>query len=292
MQRYIEEYVEYLKKVKKLSDNSCNAYRGDLRDFFTELNIENPVEATNTDIVAFTLKLKKDGRSPSTVNRKVASLKSFYRYLFKNGIMDNNPADNLKSPKIERKKIEYLTISEVEKILDIPDDSVKGKRDRSILEIMYATGIKASEVTDADVSDLNLRMGFITCRGEHGKARIVPIGRPARQALEEYIYDARQTILKNKDEQDALFLNLSGERMTRQGLWKILKEYAEKADIEKKITPQILRNSFAAHMIQNGADLKSLQELMGYEDITATQIYLTVSKNRIKEVYDNAHPRA
>ena len=161
MQRYIEEYVEYLKKVKKLSDNSCNAYRGDLRDFFTELNIENPVEATNTDIVAFTLKLKKDGRSPSTVNRKVASLKSFYRYLFKNGIMDNNPADNLKSPKIERKKIEYLTISEVEKILEIPDDSVKGKRDRSILEIMYATGIKASEVTDADVSDLNLRMGFI-----------------------------------------------------------------------------------------------------------------------------------
>ncbi len=292
MQRYIEEYVEYLKKVKKLSDNSCNAYRGDLRDFFTELNIENPVEATNTDIVAFTLKLKKDGRSPSTVNRKVASLKSFYRYLFKNGIMDNNPADNLKSPKIERKKIEYLTISEVEKILEIPDDSVKGKRDRSILEIMYATGIKASEVTDADVSDLNLRMGFITCRGEHGKARIVPIGRPARQALEEYIYDARQTILKNKDEQDALFLNLSGERMTRQGLWKILKEYVEKADIEKKITPQILRNSFAAHMIQNGADLKSLQELMGYEDITATQIYLTVSKNRIKEVYDNAHPRA
>lgn len=292
MQRYIEEYVEYLKKVKKLSDNSCNAYRGDLRDFFTELNIENPVEATNTDIVAFTLKLKKDGRSPSTVNRKVASLKSFYRYLFKNGIMDNNPADNLKSPKIERKKIEYLTISEVEKILEIPDDSVKGKRDRSILEIMYATGIKASEVTDADVSDLNLRMGFITCRGEHGKARIVPIGRPARQALEEYIYDARQTILKNKDEQDALFLNLSGERMTRQGLWKILKEYAEKADIEKKITPQILRNSFAAHMIRNGADLKSLQELMGYEDITATQIYLTVSKNRIKEVYDNAHPRA
>ena len=292
MQRYIEEYVEYLKKVKKLSDNSCNAYRGDLRDFFTELNIENPVEATNTDIVAFTLKLKKDGRSPSTVNRKVASLKSFYRYLFKNGIMDNNPADNLKSPKIERKKIEYLTISEVEKILEIPDDSVKGKRDRSILEIMYATGIKASEVTDADVSDLNLRMGFITCRGEHGKARIVPIGRPARQALEEYIYDARQTILKNKDEQDALFLNLSGERMTRQGLWEILKEYAEKADIEKKITPQILRNSFAAHMIQNGADLKSLQELMGYEDITATQIYLTVSKNRIKEVYDNAHPRA
>ncbi len=292
MQRYIEEYVEYLKKVKKLSDNSCNAYRGDLRDFFTELNIENPVEATNTDIVAFTLKLKKDGRSPSTVNRKVASLKSFYRYLFKNGIMDNNPADNLKSPKIERKKIEYLTISEVEKILEIPDDSVKGKRDRSILEIMYATGIKASEVTDADVSDLNLRMGFITCRGEHGKARIVPIGRPARQALEEYIYDARQAILKNKDEQDALFLNLSGERMTRQGLWKILKEYAEKADIEKKITPQILRNSFAAHMIQNGADLKSLQELMGYEDITATQIYLTVSKNRIKEVYDNAHPRA
>lgn len=292
MKDYIDDYIKFLKKTKKLSQNSCNAYRGDLVEFFKETGIKDPRETTNSDVVAFTLKLKKEGRSPSTLNRKVSSLKSYYGYLYKQGFITLNPTENLKSPKIERKKVEYLTISEVESILELPDESAKGRRDRGILELMYATGVKASEVIEADVSDINLRMGFITCKGEHGKARIVPIGRPAREALEIYLYDTREEILKDNKDEQALFLNLFGERMTRQGLWKILKEYAEKANIQKKITPQILRNSFAAHMIQNGADLKSLQELMGHEDIAATQIYLTVSKNRIKEVYDNSHPRA
>ncbi len=295
MEHYLKEYIKYLKTQKKLSDNSCSAYQSDINEFMKHnAALSDVADITNSDVVGFTLKLKKDGKSPSTVNRKVASIKSFFGYLYQKGIIASNPAENLKSPKIERKEIEYLSIEEMEQILSAPDDSIKGKRDLAILELMYATGIKASEVIEADVSDLNLRMGFVTCRGEHGKARIVPIGRPARAALEDYVFGVRETILegKNKEGDNPLFLNLQGDRMTRQGLWKILKEYAKKAKIDKSITPQIIRNSFAAHMIQNGADLKSLQELMGHEDIAATQIYLSVSKGRIKEVYDHAHPRS
>jgi integrase/recombinase XerD len=180
----------------------------------------------------------------------------------------------------------------VDRLLAIPEDTLIGKRDRGILELLYATGIRVSELIEANVEDLNLRMGFITCAGEQSKARIIPIGRPARVALEEYIYDARPAIVKEKIDETALFVNYYGERITRQGLWKVLKEYGRKAGLEGKLTPNVLRNSFAVHMIQNGADLKSLQELLGHEDISATQIYLSVTKNRIKDVYDRTHPRA
>ena len=165
-------------------------------------------------------------------------------------------------------------------------------RDRAILEVLYATGIRVIELIDANVEDINLRMGFITCAGEHSKARIVPLGRPARAALETYIYDVRDILLKENRDEKALFVNYFGKRITRQGLWKVLKEYGEKVGIDKKLTPNIIRNSFAVHMLQNGADLKSLQELMGHEDISATQAYLAVTKNRIKDVYDKSHPRA
>jgi integrase/recombinase XerD len=147
-------------------------------------------------------------------------------------------------------------------------------------------------VIASNVKDVNLRIGFLTCPGESGKARIIPIGRPARAALEEYIYNSRDMIVKENKEEQALFVNYYGKRMTRQGLWKIMKEYADKAGLSQKLTPHILRNSFAVHMVQNGADLKSLQELLGHEDISATQIYLSVTKNRIKDVYDKTHPRA
>jgi integrase/recombinase XerD len=189
--------------------------------------------------------------------------------------------------------VDYLTISEVETLLDLPDKTTKGIRDRAILELLYATGIRVTELTEMDISEVNLRIGFITCTGEHGKARIVPLGRPSRAALEAYIYDARVRLIHDeKSEEKALFVNYSGQRMTRQGLWKLIKHYAEQAGIGHKINPQILRNSFAVHMVQNGADLKSLQELLGHEDITTTQIYLESTKSKIKEVYDKSHPRA
>ncbi len=298
MNDYLEQFKKYLVSERRMSENSLQAYCRDVLEysrFLQEKNIGRLDEGSNTEVVSFVLKLKNEGKSSATLNRKVASLRAFYNFMAAKGYVKENPVVNIKSPKIERKELEYLTIEEVDKLLLLPDDSLKGQRDKAILELMYATGIRVSEVIEAKVEDINLRLGFITCNGEHGKARIIPMGRPARAAVENYIFEIRDKLIKNKDEknpQEVLFVNYFGEKLTRQGLWKILKEYAEQAGIESKITPQTLRNSFAVHMIQNGADLKSLQELMGHEDITATQIYLSVTKNRIKDVYDRTHPRA
>lgn len=296
MDSVLNGFINYLASEKKMAQNSLEAYKRDVLEFSDLIRGKQNLslnEASNTEVVAFLLKLKNEGKSAATVNRKIASLRAFYNYLTAQKIISTNPTVNIKSPKIERKRIEYLTIAEIENLLDMPDRSLKGLRDRAILELLYATGIRVSEIVEMDLEDVNLRMGFVTCTGEHGKARIIPMGRPSRAAVEEYIYEARPKFFKDTVKgEKALFVNYSGSRLTRQGLWKLLKEYAKLAGIEQKLTPQTLRNSFAVHMIQNGADLKSLQELLGHEDISATQIYLSVSKNRIKEVYDRSHPRA
>lgn len=296
MDRFLMDFMDYLSSEKKMAQNSLEAYKRDVLEFegiIREKQNLSLSEASNTEVVAYLLKLKNDGKSAATVNRKIASLRAFYNYLTAQKLIAANPTVNIKSPKIDRKSIEYLTIEEIENLLSKPDRSVKGQRDKAILELLYATGIRVSEIVEMNVEDVNLRMGFVTCTGEHGKARIIPMGRPSRAAVEEYIYEVREKLIKNTGSlEKALFVNYTGSRLTRQGLWKLLKEYAKLAGIENKLTPQTLRNSFAVHMIQNGADLKSLQELMGHEDISATQIYLSVSRNRIKEVYDKAHPRA
>lgn len=292
---YTQDFVEYLQKERKMSKNTLEAYTRDVQEFIAfegARGMSDILETSSTEMVAFLHELKMSGKSAATVNRKLASVRAFFNFLINSGLMQNNPTADIRSPRIERKELEYLTIEEVDRLLSTPDDSVRGIRDRAILEVLYATGIRVSELIDANLEDINMRMGFITCAGEHSKARIVPLGRPARAALENYIYEGRKQLLKENEEEKALFVNYYGKRITRQGLWKILKEYGEKAGINKKITPNIMRNSFAVHMLQNGADLKSLQELMGHEDLTATQAYLSVTKNRIKDVYDKTHPRA
>lgn len=291
----LEQFFEYLKSEKKMAKNTLEAYRRDVLEFSRyeeQRGIADLRETPGTEVVAYLLKLKNEGKSAATVNRKLASIRSLYNYLLTIKAITTNPTSDIKSPRIERKTIEYLTIEEIDRLLALPDQSIRGIRDKAILELLYATGIRVSELIEADVEDINLRMGFITCAGEQSKARIIPMGRPARAALEEYIYGARNQLLKERTEETALFVNYYGQRITRQGLWKILKEYGKQAGLEHKLTPNIIRNSFAVHMIQNGADLKSLQELLGHEDISATQIYLTVTKNRIKDVYDKTHPRA
>ncbi|MDO4176469.1 MAG: site-specific tyrosine recombinase [Bacillota bacterium] len=291
---YVEQFTDYLKSEKRMAKNSLEAYERDVNEFAafeSSRGIDNILEASSTEIVAYLHSLKTAGKSASTVNRKLASVRSFFNYLLDRKLIESNPTAGIKSPKIEKKEIEFLTIEEIDKLLEGPDDTLKGRRDRAILEVLYATGIKVSEIIEANIEDINFRMGFITCSGESSKARIVPLGRPARAALEDYVYEVRETMLKDNKDENALFVNYYGKRITRQGLWKILKEYGEKADIRRNLTPNILRNSFAVHMLQNGADLKSLQELMGHEDITATQMYLAATKNRIKDVYDKAHPR-
>ena len=291
---YIEDFEKFLIREKHASDNTVNAYMKDLEhfeDFVMSRGISGVTDVSNSDIVAYLMELKKQGRSKSTVNRRLTSIRTFYKFLVREGRVKENPAEDIKSPRIEKKDIEFLSIDEVNKLMTLPDESIKGIRDRAILELMYATGIRASELIDMKLEDLNMRMGFVKCTGEHSKARIIPIGRPARHALEDYVYDARPVLLK-KSTSEKLFVNYAGESMTRQGLWKILKEYGEEAGLKIRLTPQVLRNSFAVHMLQNGADIKSIQELMGHEDIAATQAYLAVTKNRIKDVYDRAHPRA
>lgn len=344
MDTYLELYVDYLKNKKNMAANSISAYRRDITEFHGHLEgkeIHSPEEISNADIVSYIFSLKNGGRAASTVHRKMASIRSYCEFLYSEGILEQNPARNLKTPRIEKKDLEYLTIEEVEAILAVPDDSVKGLRDRAILEMMYGTGIRVTEIINLHMSDVNFRIGFITCTGEYGKARIIPLGRPCREALERYIDESRPNLiefyLKNRsrggadsDEvsepamkesskrnadsdrqgkansvrslrrrekeaespQEYLFMNYHGEKLTRQGLWKIVGKYAERAGVDKKLTPQILRNSFAVHMVQNGADIKSIQELMGFEGAATAQIYLTVAKNRIKEVYDRTHPRA
>ncbi|MEE1169814.1 MAG: site-specific tyrosine recombinase XerD [Anaerovoracaceae bacterium] len=292
---HLDQFMDYLENERKKSRNTLEAYRRDIAGFFAFLEKRgagDPDNVTNTEIVAFLMDLKNEGRAPATINRKMASVRAYYNYLLEKQYISSNPTHNVKTPKVEKKGIEYLSIEEVDRLLTMPDDSIRGKRDRAILELLYATGIRVNEVIAANVKDVNLRIGFFTCPGESGKARIIPIGRPARAALEEYIYNSRDMMVKDNKDEDALFVNYYGKRMTRQGLWKIMKEYADKAGLSQKLTPHILRNSFAVHMVQNGADLKSLQELLGHEDISATQIYLSVTKNRIKDVYDKTHPRA
>ena len=295
MDNYRRDYIDYLKKEKKMADNSCEAYGRDVAEFIAFAQgrrIADLKDVTNTDVVAYLHYLKQAGRSASTVNRKVASIRGLFRFLISRGEIAEDPTDRIKSPRIERKKVEYLSMTEIDKLLSCPDDSGKGIRDRAILEVLYATGIRVSELIALDMEDINLRMGFVTCDSSSSKARIVPLGRPARAALENYVYDVRDKMVGEDKKETALFVNTNGHRISRQGLWKILKGYGKQAGLEHRLTPHTLRNSFAVHMLQNGADLKSLQELMGHDDITATQVYLSATKSRIKDVYDKTHPRA
>lgn len=296
MESNLTDFKVYLKEKRELAENSVLAYGSDVNDFqvfLIEKDITDPMEISNTDVISYLFSLRNQGRSTATVNRKLASLRIFFNYLISCKKVSNNPTDGIKSPKAERKEMEFLTVEETEKLLTNPDGSLKGKRDRALLEVLYASGMRVSEAAGVNLSDVNLRIGFIMIDEKIGKARVIPLGRPARAALEDYIYGGREMFLGDKESGcEALFLNYAGGRLTRQGIWKVIKENAKAAGIKMKITPQTLRNSFAIHMIQNGADIKTLQELLGHEDVTATQVYLSFSKNRIKDVYDSAHPRA
>lgn len=290
----MDRYEAYLKNERKMSANTVQAYLRDIRhfgEFVRSRGVGNVSEASNAEVVAYLMNLKTAGRSRSTVNRKLASIRIFFDFMQREGLVKVNPTDDIKSPKIEKREIDFLSVEEIERLMSLPDQTEKGKRDRAILELLYATGIRASELIQMKVTDVNLRMGFVKCDGEHSKARIIPMGRLCRKAMEDYMLDVRDKMLRGKGAEE-LFVNYMGEPITRQGLWKVMKEYGKRAGFEVNLTPQIIRNSFAVHMLQNGADVKSLQELMGHDDISATQAYLSVTKSRIKDVYDKAHPRA
>ena len=237
------------------------------------------------------MSLTRQGKSPATVTRCTASIKSFYNFMTKNGHMKVNPAKSVAAMKVERKYPQILTSKEVELFLDQPKCvDEKGFRDHAMLELLYATGIRVSELIGLDVSDVNLSIGFVRCRNK-GKERSIPLYHGAVKALQDYIFNIRPGLVSSEEE-TALFVNMNGERMSRQGFWKIIKYYQEKAEINKEITPHTLRHSFAVHLLENGADLRSIQEMLGHADISSTQIYTQVINKQLKDVYTKAHPRA
>ena len=290
---YLTGYEMWLCHEKKASSNTLSSYLRDVRQFSDWLDIEGIgfPQVTQDDIRRYAAYLNKKGKSEATVVRSVASLKSFYSYMMSIHCVPLNPAKGFTPSKLERKLPEILTGKEVDLFLEQPDVSdEKGCRDRAMLEVLYATGIRVSELISLDVHDINLSIGFIRCSSKN-KERIVPLYKAAVRALSNYINDVRPQLLSDL-EQTALFVNMNGDRMSRQGFWKIVKYYQEKAGISKDITPHTLRHSFAAHLLENGADLKSIQEMLGHADISSTQIYAQVVNQKLRDVYTRAHPRA
>lgn len=290
---YLIGYETWLAQEKKAAANTLSSYLRDVKQFSTWLE-EGGValtQATQSDVREYAQYLEKRGKSNATVVRSVASLKSFYSYMMTIHSVPANPAKGFKPNHVERRLPAILTNREVDLFLEQPDVSdTKGCRDKAMLELLYATGIRVSELISLDVQDINLSACFLRCRGKN-KERVVPLYKAAVRALAAYVNEVRPQLLEDPSE-TALFVNMNGERMSRQGFWKIVKYYQEKAGIKKDITPHTLRHSFAAHLLENGADLKSIQEMLGHADISATQIYTQVVNQHLRDVYARAHPRA
>jgi len=289
-----EKYETYLKEVKKASVNTLSSYLRDIRQLGEYLAVHADCSYKDADedsLADYINWLKGQGKSVATVSRAIASIKGFYTFLLNEGIISANPSTPLVPDKTTQKLPQILTSREVELLLEQPECiDAKGYRDRAMLELLYATGIRVSELISLDISDLSLAAGIITCHGrDHDRA--IPLYSAAIKALNEYVEFVRPRMIASPDEK-ALFVNISGERMSRQGFWKLIKSYQVKAGIEKPITPHTLRHSFAAHLLENGADLRSIQEMLGHADISSTQIYSQLVKKQLKDVYNKAHPRA
>ena len=289
----IARYEEYLVREKHASQNTVSAYLRDISQFADYLQARGPelLEVTAETVQAYMDWMLSRGKSAASVTRFLASVKSFYNFQIFSGKVKANPAKGVAAAKAERKYPKILTSKEVDLFLEQPQCvDAKGFRDHAMLELLYATGIRVSELITLDLEDLNLAAGFIHCSSK-GKERIIPLYRTAVKALQDYAWKIRPQLISDEEE-TALFVNMNGERMSRQGFWKIIKYYQEKAGIEKEITPHTLRHSFAVHLLENGADLRSIQEMLGHADISSTQIYTHVVKGNLKDVYQKAHPRA
>lgn len=294
MEDAIQKFIRYLHKTKKASSNTEVSYERDLKKLQRYLMEEQQVaewsQVTVTNLNSYMLYLEREKFAASTISRNVASIRAFYQYMDKKGLVSADISEELKPPKIEKKVPDILTVQEVDLLLKQPgEDSAKGLRDKAMLELLYATGIRVSELIHLKMDDVNMKMSYIHC-SDRNKERIIPFGNTAKKALSAYLDKGRKELLHGADSED-FFVNCSGKSMSRQGFWKVLKGYAKDAGIEVDITPQTLRHSFATHLIQNGADLKSVQEMLGHADISTTQVYLNMSINKMREVYTKAHPR-
>ena len=293
MKHTVEAFISYLHNVKKTADNTTASYRRDLQKwvvYMEGMDITDVRMITRQHLQDYVHYLEQLQFKAATVSRSIASIKAFYQYMYKEKLVNENISDCLRAPKVEKKLPEIVTTTEAVNLLEQPSgDTPKEVRDKAMLELLYATGIRVTELITLRISDLNMQMGYLICR-DGSKERMIPFGNKAKSAIFHYMNSARDALLANYDT-DVLFVNCSGQPMSRQGFWKLIKYYAKKAGIEGEITPHTLRHSFAAHLVENGADLRSVQEMMGHSDIATTQKYARINTNQIREVYAKAHPR-
>lgn len=293
MEKQVKLFLDFLKDDKKLSDNTLQSYRRDIEQYekYVSDNKINYLKVTEETILEYMEYLREENKKESTISRSLASIRSFYQYLIRVKKIKKDPTMTIESPKINKRTPNILTSKEVELLLDQPKDvDLKGTRDKAMLEFAYATGMRVTEMISLDIDDVKLDEGYVVCRGR-SESRNIPLGSMSLKALKEYIDDARPYLIRDESE-EALFVNVNGTRLTRQGFWKIVKYYKEQAHIEKDITPHVLRHSFATHLLQNGADLKAIQTMLGHSDISSTQVYMQFQDPGIKNEYKKAHPRA
>ncbi len=292
----MRDFIDYMKNEKRKAANTLIAYERDLKAFEKFLagrGTDSLEKCTDNDAISYVLQLSNENKSKPTINRKVSALRMYYEYLITKGIISENPFTRIKAIKTDKRQIDYLTIDEAARLMDLPGDDTKGLRDKALLEFMYGTGARVTEVVRLRFSDINLRMNFVTLRDVNDESRIVPLGSYASAAMKDYIEKSYDVIRgRDHDMDDFVFVNFRGEPLTRQGIWKILKDYGQMLGIESRMTPQILRDSFAVHILQNGGDLRTLQELMGFEDMSVGIAYLSVIDIRVREVFRSCHPRA
>lgn len=297
MELHIKDFMHYLIVERGLAKNTIESYQRDLVKYVQYLkHVEQLIDyndVTRVNILSFLKHLHEQNKSSKTIARHIASIRAFHQFLLREKAAEQDPSVHIETPQLERKLPKVLSAAEVEALLSIPNSSTPfGIRDKAMLELLYATGMRVSELMNLNLDDVHLTMGFIRCFGKGSKERIVPIGRMAAEAVEAYLTQARPLLIKKQKDETALFVNHHGRRLTRQGFWKILKKLASEAKIEKELTPHTLRHSFATHLLENGADLRAVQEMLGHADISTTQIYTHVTKTRLKDVYNQFHPRA
>lgn len=295
MVELLNNFVEFLLVERGLAKNTIDSYKRDLKSYLTYLRLQGIKNINDTNraiIVSYLLFMQRDGKASSSISRACAAIKSFYHFLVRERYIKDDPTINLDTPKLEHRLPRVLSVEEVDKLLKQPNlNNPLGFRDRTMLELLYATGMRVTELITLTVENINLDMGYVRCFGKGSKERILPIGSIAIKYLKKYLIDVRYKLLKGNDT-NVLFLNNRGEGLSRQGFWKIIKKYSKQANLSIEVTPHTLRHSFATHLLENGADLRAVQEMLGHADISTTQIYTHITRSKIKEVYDNTHPRA
>lgn len=297
MQDAVSDYLHFLRVERQLSSNTLSSYERDLKAYIKDLSkVQNITTLNNVErihILSHLQLLKTGGNSSRTLARHISSIRSFHQFILREKVSNTDPTVHLEMPQMDKTLPKILSIEEIEELIAAPNTGKpQGLRDRAMLEILYATGMRISECISLNLADLHLTMGFVRCFGKGGKERIIPLGQSALTASENYLKEGRPKLIKPKNKTDAIFVNQRGKALTRQGVWKLMKEHARKAGIQNEIMPHTMRHSFATHMIENGADLRAVQEMLGHADISTTQIYTHVSKIRLKDVYKQFHPRA